>query len=893
MKDQLIAPTAKRIRSYDGQIANYSSDRWSLRTHQDAGDKVTLDFQRLRGTFNETALETIKLYLADRLKSRHVNTVRHDYDGFCKFAEFLKVKGHEQFSWESFTSSVAHKFLSWCKKRLENWGVPFCRLCLFYEDQLHKEVAGFETITLGLLNTISPPPILTGHNARSRHPTKAAFIPSEIELIKQAVRENRGEETDLALIRLCLETGSNPTPLARLVNKDLIYSNDQYSLNMPASKSRSAFRSDSGKIPISSELGKLLDKLREEGEEGDRLLHWLNEDAPSKHIGQRMRTWAKSCQIISPRTNQVLHLSPRRFRCQLTTDLLQEGAPPESVAHYLGHKGLSCLSIYESVSPTIGKEIAAATDWFMEPLIACLTGDATQPLPSIQPGPNLNERISYSRQNITIGKVLSPEIKQSQDDNRQKICDLARDRFKKRLGKTGQDFAASCWDISSLQTQYRGPIKLYFSQKKNGKPWPDEYANVVKLWVLDQNTPASMHTHCRVARNLWRIVGKADFCWSQLERSDFQRFVEEGMDEHGAVSQSHWNDINILNKLVDLAISLGLSRPRIYEKGLLVPDKSPTLPSPNIINQIAYLYRNVTDPGDRLLICTTLLLFLTGLSFSELQTLPVACMVEEKRDGRTYYGLLYHVDQKNGKSIHDTRWLSPTTADFVKTVIAEIQEITAPAREQARFLESDPSQIRSELLSRIPCQTAIPCLDGLDSGYWVFQGKIADLWGYKFPLRTKGVLGTDLVHLDDFVQYIRTCHPLWVKKLDRKKYQMLSETLLVTYKGFFSRKSPQSLLVESVKLSAIHRFLGNNNSTQSIFQRFDLCDADGNYPSVKTGQVRRLLLHIANEGGLSPENKARWLGRKLTSGKFDRRQLSLNDEKALLDEAMGKHNQMK
>ena len=106
---------------------------------------------------------------------------------------------------------------------------------------------------------------------------------------------------------------------------------------------------------------------------------------------------------------------------------------------------------------------------------------------------------------------------------------------------------------------------------------------------------------------------------------------------------------------------------------------------------------------------------------------------------------------------------------------------------------------------------------------------------------------------------------LWTVNKRDGSFQMLSETLLVTFRHFFHphhRDCP--LLVEPVVIQDISDFLSGRGEIRSAFERFDIREPDGSFCRVTSHQFRHWLNYIADKGGLPVDLQTRWLGRANT-----------------------------
>src|SRR6185295_19004756 len=110
---------------------------------------------------------------------------------------------------------------------------------------------------------------LTGHHVRSQNPLKGPLYREEIDLIVDALKEERGTPQNRAIVMLFLELGLNPNQAARLRNEDLITfageikgeHHHEYLLCIPRNKKRRPFR-ETKQRAISEALASLLKSLQ-------------------------------------------------------------------------------------------------------------------------------------------------------------------------------------------------------------------------------------------------------------------------------------------------------------------------------------------------------------------------------------------------------------------------------------------------------------------------------------------------------------------------------------------------------------------------------------------------------------------------------------------------------
>jgi hypothetical protein len=275
--------------SLDGQRVDTSGDHWELRAAADGGKKIAVNWARLarittnnQPVFSQQTLHLTQLYLCDRLRYRKAATVYGDLQALTCFARWLAERHVGQFSWADYTSSLANAFLHYALQQTADRGNAFSRLRVLYEWGVSREYPGFDLHTLRLLKATVAPGNVKGHHVRSRHATQGPLSSEEKWLITQALRLERGDCYDRAVVMLHLELGCNPHATARLRAADLRRIETPegvlYQLDVPRVKKRTAHR-ETRRRAISQRLGELLESLRL-ADPNSKLFHWLSDQSP-------------------------------------------------------------------------------------------------------------------------------------------------------------------------------------------------------------------------------------------------------------------------------------------------------------------------------------------------------------------------------------------------------------------------------------------------------------------------------------------------------------------------------------------------------------------------------------------------------------------------------------
>jgi hypothetical protein len=364
--------------SLDGQHIETGGERWDMRAAADGGKKLVINWVRLTAiaatdqpVFSQQALRLTQLYLCDRLHYKKATTVYGDFQALICFVRWLAERDVNQFSWADYTSSLANAFLHYALQQTAERGNAFSRLRVLYEWGVSREHPGFDLDTLRLLKATVAPGNVKGHHVRSRHATQGPLSSEEKWLITQALRLERGDHHDRAVVMLHLELGCNPHATARLKTADLHRIETQegvlYQLDVPRVKKRTVHR-ETRRRAISRRLGELLETLRL-ADPNSKLFHWLSDQWPGTSVNRAMRRWARETALISPRTGERLHLHARRFRYTLATHLAEEGASKFHIADILDHTDLQNVEVYVATTARIADQVAQATDAVLQPLV--------------------------------------------------------------------------------------------------------------------------------------------------------------------------------------------------------------------------------------------------------------------------------------------------------------------------------------------------------------------------------------------------------------------------------------------------------------------------------------------------------------------------------------------
>lgn len=384
-----LPPLPLRILTRDGAVIETDTNIWQLANFSERGKKHRIDWNLLnegivKSFVTTRSLYLVKLYIADRISSRKFSTAKLNYYSLRYFihwlinhiSDFPMLSSTQSFSWLQMSEELARAFLEWCVQHTARKGGEFVCLRAFYRWGVARGYPDFQQSTLYFFQSIRAVNNAKGHNVRFRHLTKGPFSSDELFSIRRAIQEKKGTEQDLAIVMLHLELGLNPYASVQINNADLkcyeVEHQVMYQIDVPRIKKRTTHR-ETKRRPISNALGQLFEQLQR-GNPEDPLLHWLAPLNPETTITQAMKRFVKAAGIISPYTQALLKMNPRRFRTSLATHMAAQGASRFHIAEILDHTDLQSVHVYTQTVSSIADHVAAATDPVVGPLVQRFLG---------------------------------------------------------------------------------------------------------------------------------------------------------------------------------------------------------------------------------------------------------------------------------------------------------------------------------------------------------------------------------------------------------------------------------------------------------------------------------------------------------------------------------------
>ncbi|MBA4709230.1 integrase [Aquitalea magnusonii] len=310
-----------------------------------------------------------------------------------------------------------------------------------------------------------------------------------------------------------------------------------------------------------------------------------------------------------------------------------------------------------------------------------------------------------------------------------------------------------------------------------------------------------------------------------------------------------------IKKPPDITIQTGAKAKAIQEK---------KMPSQEALNALAEIFANdPTGPKDIFTTSTFAMTMCAPMRISEILDLPADCEVEEKDSkGVVQYGWRFY----SAKGYEgDIKWIPEIMVPVAKKALSRIRMLTESSRKLAEWVENCPGK---------PYRHT-ECPDVADDELLtVFQacaflGLARDSRRFcTGSLRGAKLEAKDGVHtLNSLWKYVLARQPKGFPWLNQEKKIKYSNALFCMSRNLIGDQrgtSPVILWaptsnVFNNNLSPRESLQGSNH--QSIFDRHGYKASNGSSLKLTSHQSRHLLNTLANRGGLTQEQLAKWAGR--------------------------------
>lgn len=468
----------------------------------------------------------------------------------------------------------------------------------------------------------------------------------------------------------------------------------------------------------------------------------------------------------------------------------------------------------------------------------------------------------------------------------------------------GVNWGDPAWDITEYENSRahrKSRFTLYFTRQHEQRseardPFAQPFADFAKAIVrmrashrdIKYSGQERMTGALRVLYEVLLRTGSRDP--TTLTRQHFHQAIIDSQQAYGTASA--YNLSTAICEIAEFLDRHRISHVRLnFKNPLRYPGKGDRLdpesqarglqkmPSPAVLEVLAEISNQPQDDNERILLRIIDLLVVGGFRIGEGLTIPLDCWVEEqaldqngkqkvnpqtgapiKRCGIRYW------PEKGGEPI--VKWLPDVAVPLGKRAVDDLTRLCAQARAVAAELGRNPDRVPipgandpNQLVDLKQLANLLGVSDA--SAAWCFVTTLGVA-----PAGAKREEGrhrdSHLYRIGDIEKaLLRRRKSLVVLRKPNGAKQMLSESLCVMFRNqFHASFATLTFLAELVGFSQIADALGKRPDTSSIFSCRGLTESDGSPMHVNTHAFRHWLNTLADQGGLTDIELARWMGRR-------------------------------
>ena len=286
------------------------------------------------------------------------------------------------------------------------------------------------------------------------------------------------------------------------------------------------------------------------------------------------------------------------------------------------------------------------------------------------------------------------------------------------------------------------------------------------------------------------------------------------------------------------------------------------LPSPGALHALARAFHMATEPGDVLATSIAALLCAAPSRISEVLLLEDSCEVVQKNSAREdVFGLRWRPAKGADPMV---KFVVPSMWSVVQQALTNIRRVTAEARAVARWYEANPRKLYlpghlESLRGR--------ALSMKEVSQVLYRDETKDEAAMSW-CRRKGLVLQDsqfgpMVMFDRVEAAVVGDLPRKFPYLNKQTKLKYSEALCVVFPNIFNSQKPDyCCLVEGIGHQHVSDRLGGRAAiVRSVFERLGLTEEGGTPIRVVSHQFRHYLNTLAQRGGLSQLDIAKWSGR--------------------------------
>lgn len=474
-------------------------------------------------------------------------------------------------------------------------------------------------------------------------------------------------------------------------------------------------------------------------------------------------------------------------------------------------------------------------------------------------------------------------------ENLDGFVDVARNKL--QIFGADLSFDENRWSLDIELTGRRAGVFAVFSEwdtagrRAGWVPMPEPFLGFAKAYFRYQHAMRptnSFNQRLAVLRALCRALSENDLanviyvdesilnCATQL--------LKEGFEKHGAYRAAQQLEMlaNFLDEnclaTVPLHWNHSVRRPEGVDRvgAEFEERRNEKLPSPAGLNAIAQIYRLADDPSTKFVTSLCAVMLCAPDRIGEITSLRADCEHRDTdSDKKPVYGLRYWPEKGADPQI---KWVLPSMVSLCEEALSKVRTLTEEARNIARWYEErwpkgEPKQLylppelehfrgNSELTMRQVSQMVFVGADSRITGR---------LWCESNGIKLSKKGRSFVASFAEIETVLLSMLPSGFPILSDELGLTFSEALCVLPLNFFhSTRSNYRSVIMAVSSDDLNARLGGRSDTgiKSIFQAYEFYEDDGSDIKINTHQFRHYLNTLAQTGGVSELDIAKWSGRK-------------------------------
>lgn len=361
---------------------------------------------------------------------------------------------------------------------------------------------------------------------------------------------------------------------------------------------------------------------------------------------------------------------------------------------------------------------------------------------------------------------------------------------------------------------------------------------------------------------------------ASLDRSVFNRAAQMIAKRYSqAAGYRYGGQLELISEFLDMqrlcVVPIGFKNPlkrpssgiqRVGEEFDAI--RNDKLPSPLALDALARAFHIAEEAGDRVITSVAALMCATPDRVNEVLGLREACEYEGMHDGSPVYGLRYWPSKGAEPMV---KWVIPTMSDVVREALARLRSITNSAREIARWYEKNPADLYLPAeLEHLRGSTDLGMREVMLIAFENGHELGGPTWCRNAKVPTTKRANKLFARFADVETALLKMLPRGFPVMDSETGLSYSEALCVLKRNQLKRRKPTYRgVIEAIPQAVIADGLGQRSEygNPSVFDRLGFFEADGLPIKIRTHQFRHYLNTLAQQGGLSELDIAKWSGR--------------------------------